>query len=69
MADPKRTKVYPIPGTFIPGVPALETEFESKAEADDFMKGETSGVKHAAAFTLTRAEANEAALAPTADEQ
>lgn len=52
---------YPIPGRFIPGVPATVQDFETQAEADRFLKGETGGIKHASAFTATKAEANEAA--------
>lgn len=58
---PGKTKVYAVAGRFIPGVPAVDQEFETQAEADRFLKGETGGVKHASAFTSTKAEANEAA--------
>ena len=65
----KTTKVTPIEGRFIPGVPAVEQEFESKAEAERFLDGETGGIKHASAFAMTRAEAREqAANPPAADE-
>ena len=56
-----KVKLHPIPGVFIPGVPTEVQEFESQAEADRFLKGETGGVKHASAFTESKAEANEAA--------
>jgi len=56
-----KVKLHPIPGVFIPGVPAAVQEFETQAEADRFLKGETSGVKHAGAFTTSKADANEAA--------
>jgi hypothetical protein len=57
----KTTKLYPIPGVFIPGVPAVVTEFESQAEADRFLGEETGGIRHDSAFTSTKAEATEAA--------
>ena len=56
-----KVRLHPIPGVFIPGVPTETQEFETQAEADRFLKGETGGVKHASAFTATKAEANEAA--------
>ena len=56
-----KVKVYPIPGVFIPGVSTDVHEFDTQAEADRFLKGETGGVKHAGAFTATKADANEAA--------
>ena len=49
--------VHPIPGVFIVGVAATEHEFESKADAEEFLKGETGGVKHAGAFTLDKPKA------------
>ena len=57
-----KIRVHPIPGTFVPGVPAAVQEFESQAEADRFLKGETGGVRHASAFTATKADATEAAV-------
>jgi hypothetical protein len=57
----KTTKLHPIPGRFIPGVPAVEQEFESQAEAERFLDAETGGVKHASAFAMSKAEANEVA--------
>jgi hypothetical protein len=56
-----KIKLHPIPGAFIPGVPTEVQEFETQAEADRFLKGETGGIKHASAFTATKADANEAA--------
>ena len=55
---PKSTLLYPIPGRFIPGVPMVEHEFESKAEADRFLEGETGGMQHASAFSTTPPEAD-----------
>lgn len=63
----KPQTVYPIPGRFVPGVPAVEQTFESKAAASDFLDGETSGIKHASAFTADKAEV-EAASPPAAEE-
>lgn len=48
---------YPIPGVFIVGVAATEQEFESKADAEKFLKDETGGVKHAGAFSLDKPKA------------
>jgi hypothetical protein len=56
-----KVKLHPIPGVFIPGVPTTVQEFDTQAEADRFMKGETGGMKHAGAFTESKADANEAA--------
>jgi hypothetical protein len=56
----KRTKVYAIPGRFIPGVPATDQTFESQADADRFLEEETGGIRHSSAFALTRAEATQA---------
>ena len=54
-------KVYPIRGTMVVGVPMVEHEVESKAEAERLVA--TGG------FALTKAEANAASLwAPEADE-
>lgn len=65
----KTTRVVPVPGRFIPGVPAVEQEFESKAEAERFLDDETGGVKHASAFAMSKAEAkHEAANPPAAEE-
>lgn len=55
-------QAFPIPGVFIPGVPVTVQEFESKADLDRFLKGETGGRKHASVFTATKAEANAAAI-------
>ena len=57
MPEKVATKVFPIPGVFVVGVPATEQEFESKAAAEEFLAGETGGVKHAGAFSLTKPKA------------
>lgn len=65
----KTTKVHPIPGRFIPGVPAVEQEFDSKAEAERFLNEETGAIKHSAAFALSKSDAKEAAANPPAAEE
>ncbi len=56
-----KVKLHAIPGVFIPGVSTDTQEFETQAEADRFLKGETGGIKHASAFTDTKADANASA--------
>lgn len=49
------TKVYPIPGRFAVGVPMVEHELDTKAEAEEL-------VSRTGAFALSEKEANDAAF-------
>lgn len=61
-----KTRIYPIPDRFVPGVPAAEQEFDSKADAERFLESATGGIQHSSAFALTKSDAKEAAANPPA---
>ena len=61
------TKVYPIPGRFIVGVSTEPAEFDSKAAAEEWLAGETAGVRHDSAFTLDAPARSSAAKADTSN--
>lgn len=46
-----KVKVHPIPGAFIPGIPAEVHEFDSQAEADKWLKSDEGGYAIAGAFS------------------
>ena len=55
-----KVKAFPIPGAFIPGIPAIEHEFESTAEAEKWLKEDEGGYVRAGAFSLESPKKSEA---------